>query len=184
MTRRPVDRLIIGGLGALTPVVAQLLLVDLERVFAQATIYAVLGYAIRVAVLFGVGVLAVYLDDSEFSRARLYQIGMSAPALLLATMNGAQLGRAEAALPPPAPNVAQTGGTDETGDEAERAARLALERAIEERLRVRKTRECAPGAACEAPANTALPDPAAPTVSATGSDGSVFGEVLRGAGVK
>ena len=83
-------RLFIGGLGALTPVVAQLLLVDLEHVFTQASGYAVLGYFIRVGLLFGVGVLAVFLDGSEFNRARLFQIGMGAPALLLATMNGAQ----------------------------------------------------------------------------------------------
>ena len=85
------ERLLIGGIGALMPLVANLLMVDLQMVLRHAELYSVIGYAIRVTLLFGVGVLVAYLHDDETNKIKVLQFGMAAPAMLVATLNGSQL---------------------------------------------------------------------------------------------
>ena len=99
------ERLMLGALGALTPQIANLLVVDLESVLSQANLFSAAGYAIRVLALAGVGMFVAYLHDDETNKVKAFQFGMAAPAMLLAAINGSQLataqgqvGRAEAAV--------------------------------------------------------------------------------------
>lgn len=85
------ERLMIGGLGALTPVMANLLVVDLKHVLAEAELYSILGYIIRCSVLFVIGVVVAYLHDDETNKVKMFQFGMGAPAMLLVGLNGSQV---------------------------------------------------------------------------------------------
>lgn len=172
----------------MTPVVAQLLLVDLEAVFASASVYAVLGYAVRVAALFAVGVIAVFLDRSEFDRVRLFQIGMAAPSLLLATMNGAQLSRSPVQPPPvvavsvePPPHVEDyDAGLRWPARSLREVAETAAARAVAEREHARLAEQEAERARLLA--EGFVPDQPAPALpaGAHAADASVVEEVVRG----
>ncbi len=85
------ERLMIGGLGALTPVMANLLVVDLKHVLAEAELYSILGYIIRCSVLFVIGVVVAYLHDDETNKVKMFQFGMGAPAMLLVGLNGSSV---------------------------------------------------------------------------------------------
>lgn len=86
MTMR--QKMILGGVGAVTPLALNLLVVD-QLALGNLTILAFIGYALRVAVLVGLGSLVVYLNNDENNRVRIYQLGLAAPALVTALLNGA-----------------------------------------------------------------------------------------------
>ena len=83
------QRILIGGVGALTPLALNLLVIDFAALqtaaFAQP---ALLGYFVRVAVLFGLGALIAYFHDDETNKIKLYQLGLGVPALAVAFLNG------------------------------------------------------------------------------------------------
>ena len=80
-------KIFIGGLGALTPIIINLLVIDLTVLFINLTILAVFGYLIRVVVLFYLGGLVAYLHKDEKSPFRIFELGIIAPALLTALIN-------------------------------------------------------------------------------------------------
>lgn len=80
---------LIGGLGAMTPVIMNLLVVDLEGTFRDSSILVLLGYLLRVSVLFYLGALVAFLHKDERSIAKLFELGVVAPALVTAYLNGA-----------------------------------------------------------------------------------------------
>jgi hypothetical protein len=82
------QQLFIGGLGAIVPVAASLLVVDYEGLAANFSWYKVFGYAVKVLVLFGIGALVVYLNPKETNRLKVFQLGLGAPALILSMING------------------------------------------------------------------------------------------------
>lgn len=84
-TRR---KIMIGGVGALTPIVLNLLVVDLKTTFATTTALVLLGYLIRVVGLFYLGGLVAYFHKEEKSALKLFELGIVAPALITALMNG------------------------------------------------------------------------------------------------
>jgi len=83
-------KILLGGLGALTPVIMNLLVVDL-KVLAHLTPLVLLGYVIRVVVLFYLGGLMAYLHKDEKSPVKLFELGIVAPALITALLNAAQV---------------------------------------------------------------------------------------------
>jgi hypothetical protein len=93
-SRAPIERLsarnkiAIGGLGALAPILVSLLAVDLENVFEKATFWAVFGYALRVVVLFSIGGLVAFLHREENDYFKLFELGIAAPALLTTLLSG------------------------------------------------------------------------------------------------
>jgi hypothetical protein len=82
------SKILIGGLGALTPIILNLLVVDLNTTFATVTALVVLAYLIRVGVLFCIGGAMAYFHKNEKNALKLFEIGIVAPALLTALMNG------------------------------------------------------------------------------------------------
>ena len=81
-------KVLIGGVGALTPIILNLLVVDLQTTFTSISVLVVLGYLIRVAILFCIGGGMAYFHKDEKSALKLFEIGIVAPALITALMNG------------------------------------------------------------------------------------------------
>lgn len=82
------QKLVLGAIGAVTPLALNLLVVD-QLTLANLTLPALAGYSIRVLVLLGLGSLVVYLNIEESHRVRIFQLGLAAPALVTALLNGA-----------------------------------------------------------------------------------------------
>lgn len=82
------QRLLIGAMGALAPIFANLLVVDADHILKYAELYSTLGYLIRILLLALVGMFVAYLHDDETNRIKLFQLGMGGPALLIAALNG------------------------------------------------------------------------------------------------
>lgn len=84
-------KLFIGGLGALTPIIMNLLVIDLEVLLVNLTFYSVLGYSIRVIVLFYLGGLIAFLHKDEINPVKIFELGIVAPALITALLNAGQI---------------------------------------------------------------------------------------------
>jgi hypothetical protein len=81
------QKLLVGALGAVTPLALNLLVVD-QVTLQNLTALVAVSYAIRVVVLVGLGALVVYLNADETNRTRIFQLGLAAPALVTGLMNG------------------------------------------------------------------------------------------------
>ena len=97
------QKILIGGLGALTPAVLNLAVVDLHILLIDLTVVALLAYLIRVAVLFAIGGLVAYFHKSEKSPIKLFQLGLAAPALITSLLNGGQVEIPKAPAAPESP---------------------------------------------------------------------------------
>ncbi len=84
-------KIFIGGLGALTPIILNLMVVDLEVLLVNVTFFAVLGYVLRVVVLFYLGGLIAFLHKDETSPVKIFELGIVAPALITAMLNAGQI---------------------------------------------------------------------------------------------
>jgi hypothetical protein len=84
-------KLFIGCLGALSPIVANLLVVDLDLVLADAKFLTVLSYLVRVFALCATACIVVYLNGDERKPIKIFQLGIAAPALLAGIINSASL---------------------------------------------------------------------------------------------
>jgi len=91
-------KIMIGGMGALTPIIMNLLAVDLNILLINVTIMAVLGYALRVIVLFYLGGVIAYLHKDEKSPVKIFELGIVAPALITALLNAGQVDVPKATL--------------------------------------------------------------------------------------
>ena len=83
-----VQKMILGAVGAVTPWALNLLVVD-QLTLVNLTVLVCVGYTIRLLVLVGLGSLIVYLNIDEENRMRIFQLGVAAPALVTALLNGA-----------------------------------------------------------------------------------------------
>jgi hypothetical protein len=81
------QKLLVGALGAVTPLALNLLVVD-QVTLQHLTVLVAVSYAIRVVVLVSLGALVVYLNAEETNRTRIFQLGLAAPALITGLMNG------------------------------------------------------------------------------------------------
>lgn len=98
------QKIMMGGLGALTPIALNLLVVDLKTTFAAVTIFVLLGYTVRVVILFYLGGLVAYLHKDENKPIKLFELGIVAPALLTTLLSAAGI---EAHKPGPPPDQNQ-----------------------------------------------------------------------------
>lgn len=87
------ERIVLGGAGALTPILLNLLVVDASTVFQSVTLLALTGYTAKVAILFYLGAITAVLHKKERDSLRLFELGIVAPALLTAVLNGANSGK-------------------------------------------------------------------------------------------
>ncbi len=84
-------RILIGGLGAMTPILMNLLVVDLSVTFQSISVFIIVGYLLRVTILFYLGGLIAYLHKDEKSPFKLFELGIVAPALVTGFMNAANV---------------------------------------------------------------------------------------------
>ena len=98
-------KILIGGFGALTPIIMNLLVIDLEVLLVKLTLFAVLGYIIRVIILFYLGGMTAFLHKDEDSPVKIFELGIVAPALITALINAGQID---------VPKVDLTGTTEQT----------------------------------------------------------------------
>ena len=96
------ERFWIGGGGALLPVVATLLAVDLGSMidhYRDYTFGAYVGTAIRYALLFILGGVVASLNYDEVQPIKLVQLGIAAPALVASYVNAAQVPKTASIAP-------------------------------------------------------------------------------------
>lgn len=96
------QKVLIGGLGALAPIVMSLLAIDLEVLLLNFTVLAFLGYGIRVVLLFSVGGFFAFLHKNENSPLRVFELGIVAPALITTLLSAGQV-EVPKAVPKPNP---------------------------------------------------------------------------------
>lgn len=84
-------KILIGGLGALTPIILNLLVIELEVLLLKLTLFAVIGYLIRVIVLFYLGGIMAFLHKDENNPIKIFELGIVAPALITAMLNAGQI---------------------------------------------------------------------------------------------
>ncbi len=94
------QKLVLGGIGGLTPLCASLLVLDvsildtyIRQLFDPHTrgeLY-LLGYTSKALMLFLVGAFWAYLHRSEPSALKIYQLGIVAPAIIVGFINTAEI---------------------------------------------------------------------------------------------
>lgn len=82
------EKVFFGGVGALMPIILNLLIIDFNTLQDGFRPLSILGYLVRVIVLFGVGGMVAYFHKTERNAFKLFQLGLGAPAVLLAMLNG------------------------------------------------------------------------------------------------
>lgn len=75
-------RVVVAGMGALTPTLLSFLTADMQVLFTGLTVFLAVGYLLRAGVLFALGGLVGYLYKDESSPLKLFQLGVATPALL------------------------------------------------------------------------------------------------------
>lgn len=85
------QRFLIAGIGGITPVLLSLVVIDLRTLLLNVTALAIATYAIRAAALFAVGGLIGWLHRNEVDPVKLFQLGIAAPALITAAINGGRV---------------------------------------------------------------------------------------------
>jgi hypothetical protein len=81
------SRFLVGGVGGIAPVLINLFVIDLAAILVQVTPLVIISYLIRVAALFSVGGFVAYLNQ-ERDPYKIFQLGIAAPALITAIING------------------------------------------------------------------------------------------------
>jgi len=77
----------VGGVGGIAPVLINLFVIDLAAILIKVTFLVVISYLIRVIALFVVGGFVAYLNK-ERDLYKVFQLGIAAPALITAIING------------------------------------------------------------------------------------------------
>jgi hypothetical protein len=86
-----VQRFYIACLGALTPIITNLLVVDLNTSLSNLHIIDGVTYAVRLFALCAAACVVVFLNSDEQRPVKLFQLGIMAPALLTSIINGAAI---------------------------------------------------------------------------------------------
>jgi hypothetical protein len=85
------QRFFIACLGALTPIITNLLVVDLNTTLNNLSVIEGANYAIRLCALCASACVVVFLNSDEVRPVKLFQLGVMAPALLTSLINGATI---------------------------------------------------------------------------------------------
>ena len=84
------QKMILGALGALTPVLLNLYAVDFEKLFMnqQITVPYLIGYIVRILILILYGSLIAFFHRDENSPVKLFQLGVAFPAIVTILLSG------------------------------------------------------------------------------------------------
>jgi hypothetical protein len=102
MNQESLNRMMIGCLGAMTPILINLLAVDLQTTLSNVTLIEGLFYLVRLILLCVAACIVIFLNSDESKPIKLFQLGVAAPALLTGMINGAAINKQ---LPPSQPNA-------------------------------------------------------------------------------
>lgn len=124
-------RFLCGGVGALAPIFVNLVVVDMHAVLVamakdpEGAALLIVEYGVKALALFVVGGTVGFMHDDENKPKKLFQLGLGAPAMIIAGVNGVALGDlstrpeaphvAPAAAPPTAAWVAEMTSTEDAG---------------------------------------------------------------------
>src|SRR5437763_9651002 len=86
MDRKLRHKMAIGCVGAITPVILSLLIFDAQNL-ANIDLPGMLGYALRVFALLFCACVVIFLNSDENKPAKIFQLGLAAPALLSGMIN-------------------------------------------------------------------------------------------------
>ncbi|MGH2628051.1 MAG: hypothetical protein ACRDHY_15535 [Anaerolineales bacterium] len=92
-------RFFLGAAGALAPSAVNFLVVDVQIVFGSLTLIVLTFYGLRLALLSTIGGLWAYFERDESVPAKLFRLGIVAPAMIVALVNGTNVERAQARMP-------------------------------------------------------------------------------------
>lgn len=98
-----VEKLVIGGVGGMTPILATLVGGEIDRLPAQLLapegVYYYVGLLARAVLFFTVGAVFVWLHGDVRTRYAVFRLGIAAPAILAAGMgSSAQAGAPDARM--------------------------------------------------------------------------------------
>lgn len=96
------QKVALGGAGALTPIILNLLVVDATRSLRELTLLVVAGYLLKVISLFYLGGMTAALHRQEQDPLRVFELGIVAPALLTTFINGSRAEKHNEQPPNPA----------------------------------------------------------------------------------
>ena len=96
-------RLFIGCLGALAPILVNLYVIDLQTTLNNLLPLEAASYAVRLVALCASACIVIYLNGDESRPAKLFQLGIMAPAMLTSMLNGAAIANKTPASPTPPP---------------------------------------------------------------------------------
>lgn len=84
------QKMILGTLGALTPVLLNLYAVDLGKLFMnqQITVPYLIGYIVRILILILYGSLIAFFHRDENNPVKLFQLGVAFPAIVTILLSG------------------------------------------------------------------------------------------------
>lgn len=86
--RSELQKLIIGGVGGTAPIVATLVAGEYDNTAeAEAAYLYDVGLVLRALLFFGVGAFFVWLHDAVRTRYAVFQLGVAAPALIVAMVH-------------------------------------------------------------------------------------------------
>jgi hypothetical protein len=133
------QKILLGGLGALTPVVLNLLVVDLRTLQVDFSPLVAVGYVLRVVVLFYLGGLIAFLHKEETHPTKLFELGIAAPALITALLNAGNVAiprhDASAAAPVHALSILAAPVYAQSAEEPMKSFSLPVESAAKQVLR-------------------------------------------------
>ena len=93
------QRLLVGGLGGITPIVATMMAGEYENLplpDSQGLDEFYIGFGLRIVLFFCVGALFVWLHQEVRGRYPVFRLGLTAPALIAAMIGAAPAEAAEA----------------------------------------------------------------------------------------
>lgn len=104
------QKMILGALGALTPVLLNLYAVDFEKLFMnqEITIPYLIGYVVRILILILYGSLIAFFHRDEHNPVKLFQLGIAFPAIVTILLSGANQRQIQYQTPQTNTNIQQT----------------------------------------------------------------------------
>ena len=94
------QKLLIGGIGGLAPILAKLLIQDvntitlwLQNLDFKFLMIRIIGYLLWALILFGAGAFWVFLNKSEKKLLKIFQLGIVAPAMITGMIQSAQMNK-------------------------------------------------------------------------------------------
>ena len=104
------QKMILGALGALTPVLLNLYAVDFEKLFMnqEITVPYLIGYVVRILILILYGSLIAFFHRDEHNPVKLFQLGIAFPAIVTILLSGANQRQIQYQTPQTNTNTQQT----------------------------------------------------------------------------